>query len=129
MKKIMCICDYVILVLVLVKMCFFGLKKGKSRLLHWIAPKHTTGLFKSQIFFGMHRIPNGFKNLFYQNGKLIFSYSFSVKNTWNISSIKFKMWSALFYVNSLNFQQWNSNLDIIFQFNLRFKIGVFVFRS
>ena len=27
--------------LALVKMCFFGLKKGISRLLSWIAPKHT----------------------------------------------------------------------------------------
>ena len=102
-EKRMCIGDYVIFVLVLVKMCFFSLKKGISRLLHWIDPKHTTGLFKSQIFFRMHRIPNGLKNLFYQNGKLIFPYSFSLKNTWNISSIKFKMLSALFYVNSLNF--------------------------
>ena len=50
-----------------------------------------------------------------------------VRNTLNISSITFKMWQALFYVNSLNFQQWNSNLDIVFQFVLSFKIGIFVF--
>ena len=42
----------------------------------------------------------------------------------NISSINFKMWPALFYVNSTNFQQWNSNWDIIFQFVLRFRIGI-----
>ena len=28
---------------------------------------------------------------YFQNGKLIFPYSFSVKNIWNIPSIKFKM--------------------------------------
>ena len=34
---------------------------------------------------------------------------------------------GLIYVNSFNFQQWNSNSNIIFQFVLRFKIGVFAF--
>ena len=46
-------------------------------------------------------------NSAFQNGKLIFPYSFSVKNTLDISSIKFKMWPVLFSVNFPNFQQWN----------------------
>ena len=41
-----------------------------------------------------------------------------------ILSIKFKMWPALFYVNSLNFQQWNSNWDIaFFNSSLNSKLG------
>ena len=65
----------------------------------------------------------------FQNGKLIFPYSVSVKNTLDIWSIKFKMWPVLFSLNSPNFQQWNSNLHIIFQIILRFKTGIFVFVS
>ena len=30
--------------LVLVKNVFFGLKKGISQLLHWVAPKHTASI-------------------------------------------------------------------------------------
>ena len=34
------------------------------------------------------------------------------------------MWPALFYVNSLNFQQWNSNWDIaFFNSSLNSKLG------
>ena len=45
---------------------------------------------------------------YFHNGKFIFPNSFSLINTSNsrkliVSSIKFKMWPALFYVNSLNF--------------------------
>ena len=69
------------------------------------------------------------QNSIFQNGKLIFPYSISVKNTLDISSIKFKIWPVYFCVNPLNFQQWNSNSRITFQFILRFKIGVFVFGS
>ena len=39
--KRMCRCDYVKITLVLVKNVFFGLKKGISGLLHWVAPKYT----------------------------------------------------------------------------------------
>ena len=48
------------------------------------------------------------------------------KNTLNISSIKFKMWPASFSVNSLNFQQWNSNSHMEFScLGLRLYFSIF----
>ena len=38
--KKMCICEYIILVLILVENVFIGLKKGISKKMHWIAAKH-----------------------------------------------------------------------------------------
>ena len=49
-------CVYVIMLkiaLVLVKKVFFSLKKGISRLLHWVAPKHAA---KIHIYFQNHCI-------------------------------------------------------------------------
>ena len=47
-------CVYVIMLkiaLVLVKNVFFGLKKGISRLLHWIAQKHTVCVIVKKLKF------------------------------------------------------------------------------
>ena len=60
-------------------------------------------------------------SIFPSNGKFIFPNAFSLINTQNsrnieyfIHYVKFEMWPALFYVNSLYFQQWNSNWEIDF---------------
>ena len=48
-------CVYVIMLkiaLVLVKNVFFGLKKGISELLHWVAPKHTAHYFEQNTSSG-----------------------------------------------------------------------------
>ena len=39
--KKMCICKYIILVLILVENIFIGLKKSISKKMHWVAAKHT----------------------------------------------------------------------------------------
>ena len=44
----MCICKYIILVLILVENVFIGLKKGISKKMHWVAAKHTATFRKKK---------------------------------------------------------------------------------
>ena len=45
----MCICEYIILVLILVENVFIGLKKGISKKMHWVAAKHTAVFRKQNV--------------------------------------------------------------------------------
>ena len=65
------------------------------------------------------------RNSIFQNGKLIFPFQWKILGIFH--PLNLKCGHPYFYVNSLNFQQWNTNSDITFQFVLRFKIEIFVY--